>query len=251
MSIDNKLIFTPCGNQTTMVALDKNTGETIWKSEALSDKNAYSSPILVERGGKKIIVNISGNYLFGINSDDGKMLWKHKISQYSGADNGDINCNTPVYHDGCIFVTSGYDDTGLMFSLSEDGNAVSLKWKNSALDTHHGNVVLANGYIYGSNWINNGNGNWVCLDWNTGQTMYETKWKNKGSIIANDGLLYCYEEKSGNFGLVKADPKAFEVISSFKISNGKGPHWSHPVICDGRLYVRHDDFLMVYDLKNQ
>ncbi len=229
--------------------LDKNTGETIWQSETLSDKNAYSSPILVERGGKKIVVNVSGNYTFRVDSQTGKMLWTHDLKQYTNEYGGDINCNTPLYYDGCIFITSGYNDTGLIFNLSESGDSLTLKWKNDVLETHHGNVVLVDGYIYGSNWINNGNGKWVCLEWNSGKTMYETKWKNKGSIIANEGILFCFDEKKGNLGLAKANPNNFEIISSFEVPFGNGPYWSHPVICDGRLYLRHEDVLMVYDIK--
>ncbi len=79
--------------------------------------------------------------------------------------------------------------------------------------------------------------------------MYETKWLNKGALIHVDGLLYCYEEKGGTVGLVKPSPERFEVISSFKVPKGTGPHWAHPVICGGRLYLRHGNALMVYDVK--
>jgi hypothetical protein len=81
--------------------------------------------------------------------------------------------------------------------------------------------------------------------------MYEEKWHNKGSIITADGMLYCYEEKKGNFGLVKANPEKFDVVSSFKIPLGKGPYWAHPSISDGRLYVRHGGALMVYDIRSR
>jgi len=99
------------------------------------------------------------------------------------------------------------------------------------------------------NWLNNGDGNWVCLDWDSGETMYEKKWYNKGSIISADGMLYCYEEKKGNLALVKATPDDFALVSSFRITQGKGQHWAHPVISDGKLYMRHGDVLMVYNIK--
>jgi outer membrane protein assembly factor BamB len=109
-------------------------------------------------------------------------------------------------------------------------------------------VVKVGDYIYGANWENNRMGNWVCLDWKTGKVMWEEEWNNKGSIISADGMLYCYEEKKGNLALVKANPDKVEMISSFKIPLGKGPHWGHPAISDGRLYVRHGEALMVYDI---
>ena len=93
-------------------------------------------------------------------------------------------------------------------------------------------------------------GRWVCMNWNTGETHYETEWVNKGSIIAADGMLYCYEEKTGNLALVPVNPEKFEIISTFKITQGnRGPYWSHPVIKDGILYIRHLNALMAYNLK--
>jgi hypothetical protein len=79
--------------------------------------------------------------------------------------------------------------------------------------------------------------------------MYETKWKNKGSIIFADGMLYCYEERRGNIALVKPTPKEFDVISTFKVDHGSGPHWAHPVINDGILYIRHGETLGAYKIK--
>ena len=246
--VDDKVIYTPCGEETTVVALDKNTGETVWTSESLNDQSAYVSPILVKRGGKKLIVGVTGDYIIGVNAENGKIEWKFNYRETSEKSR-EINAVTPIYHDGYIYVTSGYDHGGAMLKLSEDGTNVSLVWVDYTLDTHHGGVVLVDGYIYGSNWINNGQGNWVCVDWNSGKVMYEKDWHNKGPIISADGMLYCYEEKTGNFGLVKTSPEDFTVVSSFKITQGKGQHWAHPVISDGRLYIRHGDVLMVYDIK--
>ena len=136
-----------------------------------------------------------------------------------------------------------------MLNLSEDGQSVDIAWISSVLDVHHGGVVKIGNHIYGSNWIDNRMGNWVCLDWETGEVKYETEWINKGSVIAAEGNLYCYEEKTGNIALVKATPEKFDIISSFKVPLGTGPHWSHPLIKDGVLYIRHMDALMAYDIK--
>jgi outer membrane protein assembly factor BamB len=248
--MENKVIYTPCGDQTTIVALDKDTGETVWSSKTLNDNSGYVSPILIERGGRGLIITVTGNYIIGVNPENGDILWQVKYTEIPPPKSGnDINIPSPLYYEGRVFVTSGYDHAGVMLDLSEDGSSASVAWWNKDLDTHHGGVVLVNGYIYGSNWINNGAGNWVCLDWNAGKTMYEKEWENKGSIIYADGMLYCYEEKRGNLALVRATPDDFVIVSSFMITEGKGPHWGHPVISDGRLYIRHGDFLMVYDIK--
>ena len=248
---EDKLLFTPGGNKTTMVALDKHTGETIWKSESLNDNPSYVSPLLINRNGKNLIVNVSENFVFGIQPEDGKILWTFNYGEYKDKIvRANINTNTPVYHKGKLFITHGYNHKAVMLELSEDGKEVSLAYVDSTLDVHHGAVVLVDGYLYGSNWHHNQMGNWVCLEWETGKEMYNTKWENKGSIISAEGLLYCYEEKRGNLALVKADPTEFKLISSFKIPYGKGPHWSHPVIFEGILYIRHGNAIMAYNIKD-
>ena len=104
-----------------------------------------------------------------------------------------------------------------MLSLKDGGNNAYVAWTDDVLDVHHGGVVLLNGNIYGSNWLSNSDGNWCCIDWNTGKKKYEEHWKCKGSIISAEGLLYIYDERKGNVGLVKANPDKFDLISSFKI----------------------------------
>jgi len=136
-----------------------------------------------------------------------------------------------------------------MLDLSEDASSVKLAYVDSLLDVHHGGAVRLGDYVYGANWEHNRMGKWICLEWETGKPMYETEWENKGSIISAEGMLYCYDEKGGNIALAKASPKGFEVISTFKVPLGKGPHWSHLVIKDGVLYVRHEDALMAYNIK--
>ena len=254
--VDDKVIYTPAGTETTMVALNKLTGETIWASKSISDTSGYVSPLLIERGGKKIIVTVLANNLIGVDASNGNILWKHNYYETDSdsckavwINSPKINTNTPLYQDGKLYITSGYNHVGAMFAISEDGSKIELLWTDHTLDTHHGGVVLVDGYIYGANWINNRSGNWCCINWETGKPTYETEWHNKGSIIYADGMLYCYEEKNGNLALVKADPSKYEIAGSFQITEGKGPHWSHPVISDGILYVRHGEVLMAYNIK--
>ncbi|MBN2088260.1 PQQ-like beta-propeller repeat protein, partial [candidate division KSB1 bacterium] len=245
--VDNKVIATPGGKEATMVALDKTNGKTIWKTASLDELSSYCSPLLIERGGKKIIVTQLEKSFVGVDASDGKVLWTDPYDSYQD-DPKAINPVTPVYADGKIYITSGYDDGGALYELSADGTIITRKWTDETLDTHHGGVVLVDGYLYGSNWLSNRKGNWVCLEWATGKVMYEQEWHNKGPIIYADGMLYCYDEKDGNFALVRPHPQKFEVVSSFKVPFGSGPHWAHPVISDKRLYIRHGDALMVYDI---
>jgi outer membrane protein assembly factor BamB len=246
--VDDKLICTPSGEKTAMVALNKNNGKVIWASKGLDEKNAYCSPIAIERGGKKIILSILAKSIIGVNAENGDILWQYACSDYQKKPRS-INCATPVYKDGSVYFTSGYDMGSIKLDIAEDGMSVTEAWTDDVLDNHHGGVVLVDGYIYGSNWLNNKSGNWVCTDWKTGKAMYETTWENKGPITYADGMLYCGDEKNHNFALVKATPKGFNVTSSFNVPLGEGPLWAHPVVFDGKLYIRHGEALMVYDVK--
>jgi outer membrane protein assembly factor BamB len=250
---DNKLIYTPAGDQTTMVALDAATGKTLWKSESLHDVGAYVSPILISWKGKRQIVGGTGVSVIGVNPDTGHIEWTFRNWGDPGRRNeGNIAPNSPLFKDGRVFFSQGYDAGGFMLQLNDNLTAATQLWKTSDLDTHHGHYVLIDGHIYGSNWLNNNNGNWLSVDWNTGKTGYSAAWgggKGKGSIIAADGMLYCYDERRGAVGLVKPNPAKFEVVSEFRISKGEGPHWAHPVIHNGVLYLRHGNFLGAYKIK--
>jgi len=251
--VDDKVIYTPGGNTTSMVALNKFTGATIWQTESLKTPSAFVSPILIKWSGKKIIVGVLTEHVIGVNAADGQFLWKvryHDIETptfHEWAPKN--NCVTPLYQNGYLYVTSGYDHVGVMFRLTQDGTGIEQVWTNKELDNHHGQVVRIGSYIYGSNWIDNAKGNWCCVDWKTGKTMYEKTWFTKGSISAADGMLYCYEERRGNLALVSPTPDDFKIISSFRITKGSGPHWTQPVIHNGRLYIRHGDALMVFKIK--
>ncbi len=249
---NGKVFYTPCGERTTMVALDAISGETVWESVSLPDSSAYVSPILINYRDREMIVSVTSNYIFTVDPENGDIIWKKTYSDiYPPVEHPDFpisNTNTPLYHDSQIYVTSGYNHVGVMFKMKEDGNDADMIWTDSTLDVHHGGVVLLNGYIYGANFLHSGNGNWCCIDWKTGETMFEVSWINKGSIIAADNKLYCYEEKTGNIALVKPSTYDFNIISSFRPFHKGWPHWSHLVIRNGVLYVRYKDVLKAYNI---
>ena len=207
---DNKVIYTPSGDQTTMVALNKETGELVWKSEPLGDSGAYISPILISYKGKRQIIGGTGQSYIGVDPETGKIQWRFTDWGRDGKSGGGIAPNSPLFKDGKIFFCQGYNINSVMLQLADDLNSVSLVWRNNDLDTHHGGYVLVDGTIYGSNWINNNQGNWVAVDWATGAT---------------------------------------EVVSEFRITKGEGPHWAHPVLHDGVLYIRHGNAFMAYKVK--
>ncbi|MHC4646194.1 MAG: outer membrane protein assembly factor BamB family protein [Planctomycetota bacterium] len=251
---DNKVICTPGGDNATMVALNKMTGETIWKTSSLSEKAAYCSPVVIERNGRKVILtNIQKSIVF-IDPVNGNVIYRIPHEKRH-----DLAAVSPVYKDGFVYVTTGYarEDfpvRGMMFELSADTTSHTLRWMEPKLDCHHGGLVLLDGDVHGTNSVIYGppskekdKGTWYCLELTTGKIKYEGKLVGKGSVIYADGMLYCYGE-NGKVGLVKATPAGYEMISSFKVTKGTDEHWAHPAISDGRLYIRHGDALMVYDI---
>lgn len=253
--VGDMIISTPGGKQTTMVALNKFTGEEVWKSPSINGRRSYASPVLFEYNDIRLILGFTSKDLIAVDPENGNIVWSYPyylLSVEKGVEEIGINMtNTPIFKDNEIFITGGYNIPSVMLLLADDGKSVSEKWHNTTLDNHHHGVVLVDGYIYGSNFYHNRFGKWVCLDWNTGEVMYLTEWKNKGSMIYADGMLYVYEEKSGFVGMVEADPKkGFEVVSFFQnTEGGKGPHWAHPSIHKGKLFIRHGDVLQVYGLR--
>ena len=238
--VDDKVIFATGDKETNIVALNRLDGKKIWTSPGAGELTAYCSPLLYTHNGKRYICTITASSVLGIDPENGKVLWTHpKKNTWS------VHANTPLYHDGQIYVVSGYGSGGIMLKLSDDGNSVTELWKNETLDNQMGGVVLLNGNLYGSGQNTKA---WQCLDWKTGAVKYELKDLGKGVTIANDGLLYCYSDK-GDFALVKPGETSFEVISKMKITMGSDYHWAHPVIKDGILYMRHGNVMMAYSLK--
>jgi outer membrane protein assembly factor BamB len=249
--VDNLVVVTPSGKRTTMVAFNKDNGELVWKTKATGGKRSYVSPVLYEYNGLRLILGMTTRDVFAVDPANGEIYWKFRYSLLGEDEDREdaIMTNSPIYREDEIFITTGYDFPSVMLKISKDGRSVIEKWRNTTLDNHHGHVVSVGDYIYGANWMGNSNGKWVCLDWETGEVMWETKWNNKGSIITADDLLFIYEEKRGNVGLLKPNPERFELSGSFRITEGEGPHWAHPTIFERELILRHGDYMFVYDVR--
>ncbi|HSW00909.1 MAG TPA: PQQ-binding-like beta-propeller repeat protein [Sedimentisphaerales bacterium] len=236
-----KVLCTPGGPDATVVALNKMTGETLWTSKGLSEPSAYCSPILVERGPNRLIVTLVQKSLVGIDAGTGKVYWTvpHEV-------NYDIQAVSPIHKDGLIYITNGYRHGSHGFLLSADGTSIEKKWSEKSLDVHHGGAVLVGGNIHGAAT----NGTWICLDLATGSVKHTDKLIGKGSVVYVDGMLYGYSER-GLVGLIRIKPDGYELVSSFRVQKGSKEHWAHPAISDGRLYIRHGEVLMCYDVKGR
>lgn len=239
-----QLISSPGGPEASMVAMNKKTGEIIWKAQGNDELAGYSSPILIEKEGLRIIVNLTAKAIIGVNAENGELLWHEKHKSYANE-----NVLMPIYQDGCLYVSTLKTGSVKWRVVVEEGKA-SLEelWRNKELDNHHGDVALVDGYLYGTTTFYNRN-QWVCLDWETGETKYVAPGTGKGSLTYADGKLYTLSIKR-LLGLVNPTPEEFEVVSTFEIpEGGEGLSWAHPVVCDGRLYIRHGDFLYVYGVR--
>jgi outer membrane protein assembly factor BamB len=247
---DDLVIVTPGGSKASMVAFNIETGNIVWQAKPLNDLTQYVNPKMINYSGTKIVITLSENYIIAVDSKNGTILWTFNYAAYfaregTGYTNHAI---TPIYWDGYLFVTSGYNYTAIKLNLNRNCDLAEVVWENPDMDPPHGGVVLVNNYLYGSTYESNSIGKWSCLDWETGNTMWKADWHGAGSIISANGMLYLYEEKTGYVGLVKPDPDKFDVVSEFKITRGTGPHWAHPVIRNGKLYLRHGDVLMVFSI---
>ena len=249
--VDDKIICTPAGSKTSVVALDKMTGEPVWQTESLGGPRAYASATIYEYNDFRYILAMIGTHLLAIHPENGELAWNYRyMDPEKWEREGLIWTNTPIFKDDEIFLSMGYDYHAVMLKMDSTGTSVAEKFIDRTLDNHHHGLVLYEDHIYGSNWYDNRRGRWVCMVWDTGEIKYVDDWETKGNLVMAEEMLYAYNER-GTVGLVKPGPNGFEVVSEFKITKGAGPHWAHPFIADGKLLVRHGEVLFVYDIKEK
>jgi len=210
------------------------------------------SPLLIDHCGKKYFITSTQTKVLGVDPDNGEILWDYHYNFLDSAhENTTILANTPIYRDSCLWISDGWDVPSVMLEIAPDGRSVSEKYKDRTFDNQNHGVVLLDGYLYGSNFTGRNSGKWVCMNWNTGEIVWIADFYNKGPIIYADGMLYLYEEQHGNLGLVKASPDQFELVSSFRHTEGAGAHWARPTIFNQVLFVRHGETLTAYDIKKK
>jgi outer membrane protein assembly factor BamB len=240
----DRVILVPGGRKGGLVALDKKTGELTWQSKELTDSIHYSSPIVAEIGGVRQYVQLTDAHVAGIAAADGRLLWSAPRSGRTAV------IPTPIYHDGCVYVTSGYGaGCNLLQITAEDGKfSATQVYANKTMTNHHGGVVLVGDYLYG----HSDSGGWTCQEFKTGKTVWQERSKlGKGSISFADGMLYLRSEGGkGTLALVEASPKGYQEKGRFDPPDRSEKNsWPHPVIVDGKLYVRDQDVLLCYDVR--
>ncbi|MDP2890100.1 MAG: PQQ-binding-like beta-propeller repeat protein, partial [Bacteroidota bacterium] len=162
--VDDKVICTPGGAKTSVVAFDKMTGKPVWQSESVGGPRSYVSPIIYEYKQFRYILAVTGTHLVALEPASGKVVWSFKYWDGTKWDQpGLIWTNTPTFKGRDIFLSMGYDYRNAMVEMSEDGMSVTEKWSNMTLDNHHHGLIELDGFIYGSNWQSNSKGKWVCM----------------------------------------------------------------------------------------
>lgn len=239
--VDGDIVYcTPGGESQSVAALNRFTGQVVWRAPGKGDKAAYCTPLLIRYPSRTLLVTHTESHIQGIDTRNGSLLWSFEWPNQRLE-----HQNTPLYKNNELFCFSGYGKGAVMLTLSRDGSSVSRKWVNPKFDNRMGGAVLIDGYIYGAG---HNNRFWQCLDWETGKEMYSSRELTMGVVISADGMLYCYDEK-GVLALVKPDPKKFNIVSRMKITLGTGSQWAHPVIHKGVLYIARGNTLMAYDIR--
>jgi outer membrane protein assembly factor BamB len=250
---DDKVICTPGGEDATLVALDKLTGKTIWKSQVPgSPKAAYASVIAIDFDGQRQYVQLTQKALVGVAASDGKFLWRYD----QAANSHGINCSTPIYLDGMVFAASAYGAGGGLVKLSKDADGdvkAEELYSSKRMQNHHGGMIVVDGCLYGANGGNEG-GALVCLDFQTGNVLWDDRDSAerrapKGSVALADGRLY-YRTEKGTMLLIEPNRKEYVERGRFEQPDrSEQPAWSHPIIANGKLYVRDQDTLFCYEVK--
>jgi outer membrane protein assembly factor BamB len=247
--VDDKVICTTGGEDISMVALDRKTGKLVWKCTGAEDKPGYASPIFVKHMGLEQIVTVMSESVIGVRASDGKLLWRYPHKVYA-----DENITTPLFHDGYLIVSGCVNKgtTSLQLQVSGDRCSVKEHWHNKTLDNKQGGIILLNDRLYGYAESQSRSEPWMCIDFKTGETIFQSapvsssyKYKN-GCLTYADGMFYLFSD-NGNMSL--AEPMNFEVAGRLKINDpGTHPTWAHPVVFSGRLYLRYGNRLGVYNV---
>ena len=244
------LIVTPGGSHGSVVALNKKTGETIWASADVTDKAHYCSAVVVESHGVRQIITFTGGSgnkrkpgdpprIIGLAADSGELLWSYEKSA-----NRTANVSTPLFANDRVFSASAYGTGGGLARISKDGNVFSAEsvYFEQKMQNHHGGMVLIDGYIYGT-----GSNSLICMNFETGEIAWQARAAGKGSIAYADGHLYCYGEKN-IVALVEANPKEYVEKGRFTVDKKNFPTWAHPVVANGKLYLRDMSTLTCYSV---
>jgi outer membrane protein assembly factor BamB len=233
----DRLLVNPGGPGASIVALNKGDGALIWKSQ--SDEAGYSSAIPVEVNGTTQVVFFTGNRGVGLDPRDGRLLW-----EYARPSNDVANVATPIARANRVFLSSDYGTGGGLVEIKADGKAQEVYFTKE-MRNHHSSSVLIGDYLYGFS-----SAILTAMKFDTGDIAWRNRAVGKGSLVYADGNLYCFSE-NGVVGLVEATPTGYHEKGRFRIPQDSLPTWTHPVVAGGRLYLRDQDTIYAFDVREK
>jgi outer membrane protein assembly factor BamB len=242
----DRVVCTPGGPQGTVAAFNKVNGDLLWQSKEITDDAAYSSLVIAHFGGKRQYVQLTAASVFGVAADTGKLLWRAPRSGRTAV------IPTPILHEDLVYVTSGYGVGCNLFRVTAEGEAFRAEevYNNKVMVNHHGGVVKVGEHLYG---FSDGKG-WTCQELKTGRDVWQEKEQlGKGAIGYADGRLYLRAESGpGTVVLIEATPDGFREKGRFNQPERSGKNsWPHPIIANSRLYLRDQDLLLCYDVREK
>jgi outer membrane protein assembly factor BamB len=248
----DRVICTPGGAKGAVAALDKATGKVLWRCKELTDPAGYSSCVLDETGGLRHYVQQTMKGTAGVSARDGALVWYQPNKRYQTA-----VIPTPIVYENYVYAVAGYGAGASLLQLTRDGDRFNVRnlyddEARRAMDNKHGGVVRVGEHVYG--WSDSGD-RWVCQELKTGKVTWSSKALGRGSVTCAGGSLYLYSEDDGTAVLVPASPEGWSEKGRFTIPRQtsrrefQNNHWTHPVVANGRLYLRDQELLFCYDVK--
>jgi outer membrane protein assembly factor BamB len=236
--LSDRILVCPGGRGASIVALSKTDGSVIWKS--LSDEPGYSSAVLHEAGGVREAIYFTGERALGIDVDTGKLLWS-----YNQVANRTANIATPIVRGNFVFLSSGYGTGAALLELTPGSKSIAAKQVYFTRDmrNHHASSVLIGDYLYGFS-----DAILTAMKFDSGQVAWRDRSVGKGSVVFADDRLYLYSEE-GVVGLAEANPAGYREHGRFQIRTGGAPTWSHPIVSNGKLFIRDQDNIYAFDVR--
>lgn len=235
--IGEKVLVNAGGPGASIVALNKKDGTLIWKSQ--SDRAGYSSGIPLQVGNTTQVVFFTHTRAVGLDLKDGKLLW-----EYARPANDVANVATPVIRGNRIFISSDYGTGAGLVEIKADGKAQEVYFTRD-MRNHHSSSILIGDHLYGFS-----SGILTAMRFDTGEVAWKDRSVGKGSLVFADGNLYAFSE-NGVVGLIEATPTGYREKGRFRIQQDSLPTWTHPVVAGGRLYLRDQDTIYAYDVREK
>jgi outer membrane protein assembly factor BamB len=234
----DRIIVNAGGPRASIVALSKKDGSVLWQSQG--DRAGYSSAILHEVGGIPQAILFTAQRVVGVDTRDGRLLWS-----YDRVSNRTANIATPIARGNRVFVSSDYGTGAALLNLTASGNTVKADevYFTREMRNHHASSVLIGDHLYGFS-----SAILTAMRFDTGEVAWRDRSVGKGSVIFADERLYLYSE-TGVVGLAEANPAGYREHGRFQLRTGSLPTWSHPVVANGRLYLRDQDNIYAYDVR--